>query len=105
MKRRLSAILVMLMLMSFFSLYLPQTVAAGGGLGVTLTTPQSKSIEATGDYVLKQVIGAVDPERVYFCWDFSNGLTNKLNMSLQQIQLTNLDTGDVIELILERNCA
>lgn len=91
------ALLTALVFLLSMAFYIPP-VEAGGGLGVTLTTPQNISVEATGDYVLKQVIGAVDPERVYFCWDFSNGLTNKLNKSLQQIKLTNLDTGELVEL-------
>lgn len=96
MKSRVALLTALAFMLSMVFYVVP--VQAGGGLGVTLTTPPSKSIEATGDYVLKQVIGAVDPERVYFCWDFSNGLTNKLNKSLQQIKLTNLDTGEIVEL-------
>ncbi|MGI6487478.1 MAG: fibronectin type III domain-containing protein [Syntrophothermaceae bacterium] len=96
--RKTIALLTALVFMLSLTVAVNAPSAEAGGLGVTLTTPDNKSIEATGDYVLKQVIGAVDPERVYFCWDFSNGLTNKLNRSLQQIQLTNLDTGEVVEL-------
>ena len=94
--RRL-ALLLVLMLMSTFMFSAPAE-AVDGGLTVTLTEPGSTVTTSDTLQVYNQVSDTVDPNNVYFCWEFGNGLDKVLAADLQKITLKNADTNQEVTL-------
>lgn len=67
---------------------------------VTLSVPECKLISSTSKSLSYKLEKPVDPQKVYFRWDFSNGMDRTLEKNLQFITLTNVD--DNTEVILGR---
>lgn len=67
---------------------------------LTLSVPDCKVISSNNNSVSYKLEKLVDPEKVYFRWDFSNGMDRTLEKNLLEVTLFNVD--DNVEVKLDR---
>lgn len=83
-KSRIALLTVLAFVLSM-ALCVSPVQAAAGDLTVIMTAPDNQpSATVENTY---QITNPVSLDAIYFCWNFSNGIDNKLDSNLQQISL------------------
>ena len=62
-----------------------------------------KCYSITDTHIYSQINNLINPDDVYFCWDFDYGIDKNLYANIQQIVLINNDTNEMVELDLGQN--
>lgn len=103
--RYVSMLLLTSLMLAIFLVNVLPAQAGASVLEIKWFSPESTMIDSDDNSVRYQVNGTVDPDRVHFKWNFSNGLdkplTDKANPLLNQVTLRNKNSNEMVPLVKE----